>query len=89
MKFNHYGKRKDNGSINSLVDLLFSVDGCQKWQYEGMTVEIDPTVDFNNDNVLVRWNDTVEGFNDKVIVHSKDEFLKLFKFIPKEELEIN
>jgi hypothetical protein len=78
MKFKQYGIIKYNSNINSLVDLLLSIDGSQKYEYMGMIVEIDPSVDFNNHNVLIRWTDTVEGFNDKIIVKSKSEFLKLF-----------
>ena len=40
----------------------------------GMKVELDPTVDFTNQNLLVRWLDLDEGFNDKIIVYSLKEF---------------
>ena len=40
----------------------------------GLKVEIDPTIDFNNQNVLIRWVDVEEGFNDKMIIRSVEEF---------------
>ena len=39
-----------------------------------MKVELDPTVDFNSQNILIRWEDLEEGFNDKIIVYSLKEF---------------
>lgn len=81
MKLDQYGIRQDEQQINSLVDLLLAAEECQKWDYMGLIVEIDPTVDFNNNNVLVRWTELNEGFNDKILIKSKSEFINLFSKI--------
>jgi hypothetical protein len=74
MKFDYHGKRQTYGRISPLVDYLKNADGLQKWDYMGLIVEIDPTVDFKDQNVLIRWQDVDEGFNDKIIVNSLEEF---------------
>lgn len=81
MKFNQHGTRQSIGRINTLADFLEEVDDLQKWDYMGLTVEIDPTVDFNDLNVLVRWLDINEGFNDRIIVNSLNEFNTHFRKI--------
>lgn len=78
MKFDIRGTRKSIGRINTLADFLLKTDDLQKWDYMGLVVEIDPTIDYKSKNVLVRWTDVNEGFNDKLIVNSKNEFDKLF-----------
>ena len=74
MKFDYHGKYYAEGKIAPLVKLLENADSNQLWDYMGLKVEIDPTIDFNNQNVLIRWVDVVEGFNDKMIVDSLDKF---------------
>ena len=74
MKFDYYGKYSTEGKIAPLVKLLEKADSNQLWDYMGLKVEIDPTIDFNNQNILIRWVDAVEGFNDKMIVDSLDKF---------------
>jgi len=81
MKIDQYGIRQINGKINALVDYLEAANGSQKWNYMGLTVEIDPTVDYNNQNALIRWVDLSEGFNDKIIVNSFKEFVCHFSKI--------
>lgn len=81
MKLDQYGIRQNEKQINSLVDLLLAAEEYQKWDYMGLIVEIDPTVDFNNNNVLVRWTELNEGFNDKILVNSKSEFVNHFSKI--------
>lgn len=81
MKFDQHGNRQSIGQINTLADFLLLTEDLQKWDYKGLTVEIDPTIDFNNNNVLVRWTEVNEGFNDKIIVKSKGEFENLFSKI--------
>jgi len=81
MKFDQHGIRQRTGQINDLAVYLTETNELQKWNYMGLTVEIDPTVDYNNNNVLVRWTDINEGFNDKIIVNSKNEFDKHFSKI--------
>ncbi len=78
MYFDQHGTRQRNGQINALADFLIEANGLQKWDYMGLTVEIDPTVDYNDNNVLVRWTDIFEGFNDKIIVSSLEKFNKHF-----------
>jgi hypothetical protein len=78
MKLGFKGTKRRITKIKTLVDLLQSTD-IQLWEYVGLKVEIDPTIDFDNENALVRWLDVDEGFNDKIIVYSLDEFQNLFK----------
>lgn len=74
MKINQHGTKQSIGQINTLVDYLVETNDLQKWDYMGLTVEIDPTVDYNNQNILIRWLDVNEGFNDRLIVNSLREF---------------
>ncbi len=74
MKINQHGTKQSIGQINTLVDYLVETNDLQKWDYMGLTVEIDPTVDYNNQNMLIRWLDVNEGFNDRLIVNSLSEF---------------
>ena len=78
MKIEYKGDKSIKGKINNLVDFLES-SHKNIWKYMGMRVEIDPTVDFTNQNLLVRWLDLEEGFKDKIIVHSLQEFQTFFK----------
>lgn len=78
MKLDFKGTKRNITKIQPLIDLLQSTD-IQLWEYVGLKVEIDPTIDFDNENALVRWLDVDEGFNDKIIVYSLDEFQNLFK----------
>ncbi len=79
MKFDYKGNVDKSTSINDFVTVLINVSDYKLWQYMGLTVEIDTTVDFINENVLVRWLDIKEGFNDKIIVNSLNEFNNNFK----------
>ena len=78
MKLDFKGKERNNTKIHNLIDLLQTTN-TQLWDYMGLKVEIDPTIDFDNENALVRWLDIEEVFNDKIIVYSLDEFQNLFK----------
>jgi hypothetical protein len=73
------GSKIESTKIQELINLLDGVTDSQSWNYMGLKVEIDPTVDYNNENVLVRWFDIKEGFNDKIIVNSLREFNSHFK----------
>jgi len=73
------GKQENKGEINNLVQYLESTDDSQLWKHYGMNVELDPTVDFSSQNVLIRWLDIDEGFNDKIIVNSLEQFQSHFK----------
>lgn len=79
MKFDYKGNPKNNTKIQSLITFIEDVSDLHKWSYMGLEVEIDPTVDFNNENILIRWTSIDEGFNDKIIVYSLLEFQSLFK----------
>ena len=80
MKIDIKGEFK-NGSINELYDYLTDIDDYQLFDFMGLKVELDPTVDFDYQNILVRWTDINEGFNDKIIVKSLSEFQIHFKII--------
>ncbi len=68
-------------SIKSLCNYFESIKPTSNWEYKGMIVELDPTIDFKGNNALIRWLDLNEEFNDKIIVHSLEEFNKNFKLI--------
>lgn len=72
------GKERSETRIQTLIDFLNDVSNSQLWEYMGLIVEIDPTIDYNNENILVRWLDINEGFNDKIIVNSLVEFNRHF-----------
>ena len=65
-------------TIKPLYDYFQSIANNNKWFYKGLLVEIDPTIDFRGNDALIRWTDLNEGFNDKVIVNSLEEFLLNF-----------
>ena len=81
MKYDCKGKKNINDPIQDLVFLLETVDNNSIWLHNGLKVEIDPTIDFVNNNVLVRWCDVDEGFNDKVIYNSLKSFQKDFTLL--------
>ena len=73
MTFDFFGTRKEKSTFNDFVDFIVSQPhNC--WEYFGMEVELDPTVDFVNENIKIRWNDVNEGFNDKIILNSIKDF---------------
>lgn len=74
MKYDYKGIKKSTTSIEDFIDLLNDVDDNVLWLYQGLIVEIDPTIDFLSNNVLVRWTDINEGFNDKTIYYSLKDF---------------
>ncbi len=81
MKFDYKGIRNINIQISDFIDFLLSINDNSLWEYQGMIVQIDPTVDYGNNNVLVRWRDVNEGFNDKIIYYNLAEFKKDFKLL--------
>ena len=74
-------KRTEGGTIDPLYNYLLPLDDSCTFTYMGLTVEIDPSVDFQNQNILVRWTDVEEGFNDKTIYYSLEDFRKDFQLI--------
>lgn len=81
MKLDTRGTKRSRGSIDTLAKYLENINDLQLWDYMGLTVEIDPTVDYDAQNVLVRWTDIHEGFNDRLIVYSLKEFEEHFTII--------
>lgn len=79
MKINFKGIIRNNTRIQSLIEFLDSSNDKQLWNYMGLKVEIDPIVDYTCENILIRWTDVVEGFNDKFVVNSLNEFNLEFK----------
>ena len=41
-------------SIKPLLEYLESINPISIWQHKGMTVEIDPTLDFKGNDALIR-----------------------------------
>lgn len=68
-------------SIKPLFNYFESINSISKWDYKGMLVELDSTIDFKENNALIRWLEMNEGFNDKIIVNSLEEFSANFKLI--------
>jgi hypothetical protein len=68
-------------SIRPLFNYFESINPNSNWEYKGMIVELDPTIDFKANDALIRWLDVNEGFNDKIIVNSLEEFKSNFKLI--------
>jgi hypothetical protein len=64
--------------IKPLYEYFHSLEEIPKWEYNGLIVELDPTIDFKGNDALIRWMDIQEGFNDKVIVNSLEEFQSNF-----------
>lgn len=44
-----------------------------------MSVELDPTVCYSDESILIRWQDLDEGFNDRIVFNTIEEFKKNFK----------
>ncbi len=74
-------KYPEKGTIVSLYNYLLSINPTSLFGFMGLKVEIDPIIDFQSQNVLVRWTDIDEGFNDKVIVESLEDFLHQFTLL--------
>jgi hypothetical protein len=68
-------------SIHSLLEYFESLGGNPIWEHNGLKVELDPTIDFKGNNALSRWTDIDEGFNDKVLVNSLEDFQAKFRLI--------
>lgn len=81
MKLDFKGIENTTSKIQNLILLLEKSNTSHLWQYMGLKVEIDATIDYTNQNILIRWNDIEEGFNDKIIVHSLRQFNYHFKLI--------
>ncbi len=79
MNFIHeFGKRDNKSQIDSLISYLETVSNKQVWNYYGMPVELACKIDNINENIKIYWSDQTEGFNDTLIIKSKEEFTNLF-----------
>lgn len=81
MKFDCKGTQTKNFLLKDFVEMLDSISDNSLWNYKGLQVEIDPTLDYSDNNVLIRWKDINEGFNDKIIYYNLAEFKKDFQLI--------
>jgi hypothetical protein len=54
-------------SIHSLLEYFESLGDSPKWDYNGLKVELDPDIE--------------EGFNDKLLVNSLEEFKSNFRLL--------
>ncbi len=81
MKFDCKGTQTNNCLLNDFVAMLESMKDNSLWDFKGLQVEIDPTIDYSDNNVLIRWKDINEGFNDKIIYYNLAEFKKDFQLI--------
>ena len=79
MNFDSKGYPQKKSRTNNLINYLIRAKDNQIWEFMGLKVEIDPTVDYVDENILVRWKDIEEGFNDKIIVNSLKDFNRHFK----------
>lgn len=81
MKFQIKNHNCTPKNIKPLFNYFESMNPNANWEYKGMIVELDPTIDFKENDALIRWLDVNEGFNDKIIVNSLEEFNSNFKLI--------
>lgn len=68
-------------AIKSLFTYFEMLSMNPLFDFNGLHVEIDPTIDFRGNDALIRWTDIDEGFNDKVIVNSLQEFQSNFRLL--------
>lgn len=78
MKFDFKGIKTEESKIDDFIEFLNFLNGENLWNFKGLRVEIDPTLDYNNNNVLIRWKDLKEGFNDRLIYYIIVDFKKDF-----------
>lgn len=81
MQVDSKNKVNKKSSIYQLYQFLLSVKDGSIFSYNGLKVEIDSTFDFVDNNVLVRWVNIKEGFNDKVLLANVTEFQTNFSLI--------
>jgi hypothetical protein len=68
-------------AIKPLIEYLQQLNHLIVWEYNGLKVELDPTIDCKGNDALIRWIDINEGFNDKLIVNSLEEFQSKFRML--------
>lgn len=67
--------------IKSLIVYFQSLNQMPVWEFKGLIVELDPTIDCKANDALIRWTDINEGFNEKLIINSLTEFKSYFKLV--------
>lgn len=68
-------------TIKPLIEYFHSLNQLPVWEFKGLIVELDPTIDCKANDALIRWTDINEGFNDKIIINSLNEFKLNFKLV--------
>lgn len=68
-------------NIKPLIEYFQSLTLLPVFEFKGLKVEVDPTIDYKANNALIRWTDLNEGFNDKLIINSLAEFKSYFKLV--------
>jgi hypothetical protein len=81
MKVELKNPRHKPNAIKPLIKFFQSLNQISVWEFKGLKVELDPTIDCKNNDALIRWTDINEGFNDKLIVKSLEEFNINFKLV--------
>lgn len=66
-------------TIKPLIEYFQSLMQLPVFEFKGLMVEVDPTIDCKANDALIRWTDINEGFNDKLIINSLSEFKAIFK----------
>ncbi len=81
MKVEIKNENHEPKNIKPLIEYFQSLTHLPVFEYKGLEVEVDPTIDFKANDALIRWTDINEGFNDKLIVNSLAEFKSYFKLV--------
>jgi hypothetical protein len=68
-------------NIKPLIEYFQSLIQLPIFEFKGLMVEVDPTIDCKANDALIRWTDINEGFNDKLIINSLAEFKTYFKLV--------
>ena len=71
MTFDSFGVRNRNSQFEDFVTFI-EHETHDSWEYDGMSVELDPTVDFNNDK-------TFQYFSPKLVEKSSKTQLTLLR----------
>ncbi len=79
MKFDYKGEVNTQSKIIDFIEFIKELGDNALLVYKGLIVNIDPTVDYRSENILIRWIDIEEGFNEKKIYSSLAEFKRDFQ----------
>lgn len=81
MTIQYKGVRENSSILNEFENYLELLPNNIRFEYLGMEVEIVPYLSFTSKDVLIFWQELEEGFNDKIIFNTLEEFLNEFKII--------